>query len=167
MMELFTLGADRGAYTEDDVREQARALTGWTARLGRQHRDDQLPLRGSPARPRAQDGSSAAAATGAGRTPAASASRTGVHASFFVTKLWSYFIPTPPSAGTLKALIGIYKKRDYAIRPVLEAILMHPDFYRGPPMVKPPVVYLAGLLRSLGRGIDTESWVWLSGQIGQ
>jgi hypothetical protein len=29
MMELFTLGADRGAYTEDDVREQARALTGW------------------------------------------------------------------------------------------------------------------------------------------
>ncbi len=29
MMELFTLGADRGAYTEHDVREQARALTGW------------------------------------------------------------------------------------------------------------------------------------------
>ena len=28
-MELFTLGADRGAYTETDVREQARALTGW------------------------------------------------------------------------------------------------------------------------------------------
>ena len=31
MMELFSLGADRGAYTEDDVREMARALTGWTA----------------------------------------------------------------------------------------------------------------------------------------
>ena len=29
LMELFTLGADAG-YTEDDVREQARALTGWT-----------------------------------------------------------------------------------------------------------------------------------------
>jgi len=29
MMELFSLGADRGAYTEDDIREQARALTGW------------------------------------------------------------------------------------------------------------------------------------------
>ena len=28
LMELFTLGAGRG-YTEDDVREQARALTGW------------------------------------------------------------------------------------------------------------------------------------------
>ena len=31
MMELFSLGADRGAYTEKDVREMARALTGWTA----------------------------------------------------------------------------------------------------------------------------------------
>ena len=89
------------------------------------------------------------------------------HASFFVTKLWSYFVPTPPSADTLKALIGIYKKNDYAIRPVLEAILMHPDFYRGEPMVKPPIVYLAGLLRSLGRGVDTESWVWLCRQMGQ
>src|SRR5437879_5621270 len=30
MMELFTLGASNG-YTETDVREQARALTGWHA----------------------------------------------------------------------------------------------------------------------------------------
>ncbi|MFN7135893.1 MAG: DUF1800 family protein, partial [Myxococcales bacterium] len=31
LQELFCLGADRGAYTEADVREFARALTGWTA----------------------------------------------------------------------------------------------------------------------------------------
>src|SRR5829696_2604488 len=31
VMELFTLGADRGAYTETDIREAARALTGWRA----------------------------------------------------------------------------------------------------------------------------------------
>ena len=35
MMELFTLGADRGAYTERDVREQARSLTGWRNRWSR------------------------------------------------------------------------------------------------------------------------------------
>src|SRR3954469_14721689 len=29
VMELFTLGADRGAYTEQDVRQLALALTGW------------------------------------------------------------------------------------------------------------------------------------------
>ena len=31
LMELFTLGADRGAYTETDVREIAKSLSGWTA----------------------------------------------------------------------------------------------------------------------------------------
>ena len=31
LMELFMLGADRGAYTETDVRESACALTGWRA----------------------------------------------------------------------------------------------------------------------------------------
>src|SRR5579862_6058618 len=35
MMELFTLGADRGAYTETDVRENARALTGWNGSVSK------------------------------------------------------------------------------------------------------------------------------------
>ena len=39
MMELFTLGADRGAYTERDVREQARSLTGWQNRWKRSNGD--------------------------------------------------------------------------------------------------------------------------------
>ena len=34
-------------------------------------------------------------------------------------------------------------------------------------MVKPPVVYTAGLLRALGRGIDTAAWVWLNDEAGQ
>jgi hypothetical protein len=34
-------------------------------------------------------------------------------------------------------------------------------------MVKPPVVYNAGLLRALGRGIDTSAWTWLGGMAGQ
>ena len=34
-------------------------------------------------------------------------------------------------------------------------------------MVKPPIVYLAGILRALGRGIDNEAWVWLSDDMGQ
>ena len=53
LMELFTLGADRGAYTEDDVREQARALTGWTGVRGR--RTDDVLLSARVARRRAQD----------------------------------------------------------------------------------------------------------------
>jgi uncharacterized protein (DUF1800 family) len=34
-------------------------------------------------------------------------------------------------------------------------------------MVKPPVVYLAGMLRARKRGIDTEAWTWLANQAGQ
>jgi hypothetical protein len=33
--------------------------------------------------------------------------------------------------------------------------------------VTPPVVYNAGLLRSIGRYIDTTSWAWLSANAGQ
>ena len=44
---------------------------------------------------------------------------------------------------------------------------MSPDLYEGPPMVKPPVVQLAGMLRSLGRDIDTDAWTWLCDQAGQ
>ncbi len=53
-------------------------------------------------------------------------------------------------------------RKDYEIRPVVEAILRHPALYTGPRMVKPPAVYTAGLLRSIGRGIDTTSWAWLA-----
>ena len=55
MMELFSLGADRGAYTEDDIREQARALTGWTYEWSEVERGPQLPLRTAPPRQRDQD----------------------------------------------------------------------------------------------------------------
>ena len=48
MMELFTLGVNRG-YTENDIREQARALTGWRG-MRRGRRRVRLQLRASPAR---------------------------------------------------------------------------------------------------------------------
>ena len=40
---------------------------------------------------------------------------------------------------------------------------MHPAFYTAPRMVKPPVVYNAGLLRMRGRDIDNSVW-WTLGQ---
>jgi uncharacterized protein (DUF1800 family) len=90
-----------------------------------------------------------------------------LHPSFFVMKLWSYFVPTPPDAGTQGALEAMYRDSGYGIRPVVEAILMHPDFHAGGAMVKPPVVYAAGLLRTAGRGIDRGEWSWLCGNAGQ
>ena len=73
-----------------------------------------------------------------------------------MTKLWGYFVPVPPKATTKRALERLYVSSGYEVRPVVEAILRHPALYEGPRMVKPPAIYLAGLLRALKRGIDTD-----------
>ncbi|MGB2874837.1 MAG: DUF1800 domain-containing protein [Gaiellaceae bacterium] len=166
LMELFTLGADRGAYTERDVRQQARALTGW-----RNSWSDTLGpvrFRYDPSR---HDTGVKTIFGKRGRFDWRDSCRLCVHhrlhPSFFVTKLWSYFVPVPPSRGTKQALERLYAERDYEIRPVVEAVLRHPALYEGPRMVKSPAVYVAGLLRALERGIDTESWTWLMSLAGQ
>ena len=129
MMELFTLGASDESgypYSETDVREQARALTGWTAEWvddvgytnfhfdDERHDDGQKTIFGQTGRLRL-----------VGLVPALRRPR-GAQDASSSRKLWSYFIPTPPSRKTRKALEHLYVERDHAIRPVLEAILMHP-----------------------------------------
>jgi uncharacterized protein (DUF1800 family) len=90
-----------------------------------------------------------------------------MHPSFFVQKLWSYFIPTAPSDGDRQALEALYVSSGYQVRPVLEAILLHPGLHAGPRMVKPPIVLVAGLLRTLQRSVDGEYWIWYSENAGQ
>ena len=163
LMELFTLGAERGAYTETDVREQARALTGWTGSV----------TKGVPSAfvldPTRHDSTNKTIFGQTGNFGWQEACQLclghAMHPSFFVSKLWSYFIPTPIDATTLKALQRLYSDRQ--IVPVLEAILQHPDFYNGPRMVKPPIVFNAGLLRMRARWIDTSVWWSLCQAAGQ
>jgi hypothetical protein len=166
MMELFSLGADRGAYTEGDVREMARALTGW-----RNDWSEALGNYNFRYEPSFHDTGKKTVFGQTGTWDYEDAVRLCVnhplHPSFFVTKLWGYFIPTAPSEATLASLQGLYIGSEYSIRPVVEAILQHPDFYEGPELVTPPVVYNAGLLRSISRPIDTTIWVWLSANAGQ
>ena len=166
LMELFTLGADRSAYTERDVREQARALTGWRNSWGEtlgpyKFRYDK----------RRHDAGSKRIFGKRGHFDWRDSCRLCVHhrlhPSFFVDKLWGYFIPVPPKTGTRRSLERIYVRSGYKVEPVVEAILLHPALYTGPRMVKPPAVYLAGLLRGLRRGVDTEAWTWLLSLAGQ
>jgi uncharacterized protein (DUF1800 family) len=89
------------------------------------------------------------------------------HPSFFVTKLWSYFVAGAPDTTTRVALQRLYTGSAYEIRPVLEAILKHPALYQGPALVKSPVVFNAGLLRRLGEPIATNAWAWLGQMAGQ
>ena len=128
-MELFTLGAGNG-YTERDVREQARALTGfnndWKRGPGhvnfrfdaKRHDQGQKQVFGKKGDFDWQD-----------------AVRLCLHhpkhPAFFVDKLWSYFVPTAPDAATRGSLEALYRK-DFQIRPVVEAILRHPTRPRRP-----------------------------------
>jgi hypothetical protein len=165
MMELFTLGADRGAYTERDVREQARSLTGfenkWKAGLG----DYDFHYDASR-----HDAGMKRVFHKTGRFDWQAACRLCIaqplHASFVVSKLWSYFIPTAPSGATQAALERLYRNGN-EIRPVVQAILQHPALYDGPRMMKPPIVHIAGLLRRLHAGITTTDWAWIGQLSGQ
>jgi uncharacterized protein (DUF1800 family) len=166
LQELFTLGVDDG-YTERDVREHARALTGftntWDQATGQPvdfHFDPQLHddgikvIYGKRGRFGWRDSLKLVLA------------RPG-HPRFFVTKLWSYFSAEPLSSADLRAAEQMYLHSGKQIRPLVEAMLMHPTFVAGERMVKPPIVQLVGMLRGMGRYIDTADWVWQSSQIGQ
>ena len=154
-MELFTLGASNDGgypYSETDVREQARALTGWRA----DYQDDVGPVN-FRFDPRRHD---PGAKTIFGQTGAFDWNDScrlcvehRAHKTFFVLKLWSYFIAKPPSQKDRKALEALYVKHNYAVKPVVEAILAHPALYRGPSLVKPPIVYIAGLMRARRSGV--------------
>jgi uncharacterized protein (DUF1800 family) len=165
MMELFTIGVGRG-YTEIDVREQARALTGFTNDW-----DENLGLVNFHFDPERHDDGAKKVFGQRGRFDWRDSCRLCVqhpsHPSFFVGKLWSYFVPTPPSRRTAHTLERMYVQGGYSVRPVIEAILRHPALYKGPRMVKPPIVYLAGLLRGMKRGIDTDAWNWVTYLAGQ
>ena len=166
MMELFSLGADRGAYTQPDVREMARALTGWSAEWTQS--SGLVNFRFDPSR---HDTGLKTVFGQTGNWNWEDAVRLclshPLHASYFVGKLWSYFVPTPPDTATLASLQGLYNGSGHSIRAVVEAILVHPAFLDGPELVTPPVVYNAGLLRAIGRPIDTTAWAWLGSGAGQ
>jgi len=165
MQELFTLGVGDG-YTEQDVREQARALTGWTnswdATTGPTdfhfdpalHDDGIKVIYGHRGNFGWRDGLRLVL-------------HHPDHPKYFVTKLWSYFSAEPLSAKDTHAAASLYVSSGRQIRPVVEAMLMHPLLHAGPRMVKPPIVQIAGMLRGIGRYIDTDAWAWESNLVGQ
>ena len=166
MQELFTLGVDDG-YTEEDVRQHARALTGWTNNWNQAtgqpddfhfdpklHDDGVKTIYGRRGRFGWRD--SLRLALG----------RPG-HAGFFVSKMWSFFSPAELPKADRLAAEKLYLASGRQIRPVVEAMLMHPLIYDGPRLVKPPIVQIAGMLRGIGRFVDTDAWAWESSQVGQ
>jgi len=165
LMELFTLGT---GYGERDVREAARALTGFTSDWhedgtvtvrydAEQHDDGVKTLLGRRGRFAVDDVLDLVTAH-------------PNHAPFLLGKLWSFFVATPPSRATVRALVATYRASGLRVKPVVRAILEHPQLYRGldaPDLVKCPVVYVAGALRTTGAHVVGGYPVWLTGAMGQ
>ncbi len=167
LQELFTLGANNG-YTQSDVHNVARALTGWQYVDGPGGETD---MENFHIDTKCHDWTNKTIYGQTGNLDWSDVARMVVHhpdhPSFFVTKLWSYFISTPPSSSDLTALAELYASSGFQIRPVVEAILCHPDFYNDVNMVKPPAVYVVGMLRARQIFVDGETWQWnctISGQ---
>lgn len=162
--ELFTLGVNNG-YTEQDVREAARALTGFTYNYdtkafgydpGR-HDDGVKKILGKTGRFTPNDVVNLAI-------------NHPKHAPYLCRKLWGYFTARPCPPGTLKQLVATYRTSGTQIRPVLQIILTHPALLADlgePDQVKPPVVYVAGMLRKTNQVVTTDSWTWMLDNMSQ
>ncbi len=167
MMELFTLGADRGAYSERDVREQARALTGfqnrWKPRRGRLR----LPLRREAARHRHEDASSTSRASSTGRTRAGSACRTRRTRRSSSRSSGATSSPSPPSRSTAHGARG-------ALQAGLRGAAGRRRDPRAPGAVRRPADGEAagrpprpGCCAGSARGITTTDWAWIGSLSGQ
>jgi uncharacterized protein (DUF1800 family) len=146
-MELFVLGQGNG-YTEADVREGARALTGWTVEPDGRTRV--LPNR--------YDGRSK---TVLGRTGDLDAGEfcdaVVAHPAsgpYVAARLWQQLASdTPPSPPTLDRLVRAYGP-GRNLKALTKAILLDPEFVTGS-SVNSPVEWLLGIVRTLGLTLDT------------
>jgi uncharacterized protein (DUF1800 family) len=168
LMELFTLGEGNG-YTETDVREAARALTGFVE--GRKVGGVLTSVRFDPDN---HDGGVKRIFGHKGRFGPHDVLRLVVHhhrhPELLVRKLWAFFVDEPLDARTRVRLQSTYKSSGYKVKPLVGAILDHPKLYANlgsPTMVKAPVVAVAGMLRATRLGVRTDDWVWVTASMGQ
>ncbi len=164
MLELFTLGAGRG-YSQADVHQNALALTGFTNDWGN---SGPTNFRYEP---KLHDNRVKTIFGQRGRFDWRDSCRLAVshpdHPSFMIGKLWGYFVGADIPARTARELERAYVDTGFEVRPLIEAILRHPLFYEGPRLVSPPVVFVAGLHRALGYGLQTDAWAWICQEAGQ
>lgn len=143
VMELFTLG--EGHYTEQDVKEAARAFTGWSVDpdSGRflfrapQHDTGMKTVLGRSGNLTGEDVLRVLLAH----------PRTAEH---IVEKLWREFVSPAPDAQEVKLIARRFRDSGYDIRAVLRALLTSNAFYAAQnraTLVKSPVELVIGTLR--------------------
>lgn len=163
LFELFTLG--EGHYTEADIKESARALTGIrvNARQGQYH-----------FRPRQHDAGYKTIFGKSGKWGPkdlqALILKEPQHARFITKKLYQAFMSHPPTPLELQRLAHNFDL-NHDLGKLLERILLSDDFWevkeRGT-MIKSPVDFVVGTLRILGGEPDNPvQLARITRQLGQ
>jgi uncharacterized protein (DUF1800 family) len=164
LMELFTLG--EGRYTELDVKEAARAFTGWSIDpdtgefLFRpmQHDEGVKTVLG-----RSGNFNGDAVLDILLERPET--------AEFVVAKLWREFVSPKPDPVEVKRIAQRFRDSRYDIAAALRAVLVSDAFYareNRASLVKSPVDLVVGTLRQFGFTTgEPLPFVFTTGQLGQ
>lgn len=167
VMELFTLG--EGNYNERDIKEAARAFTGWSLDL------DNLEFR---RRPMLHDEGVKTVFGKSGEFDGdAILDLLLAHpacAEFIVRKLWREFVSDAPGgtdAAEIKRIAALFRTSRYDIRTALRAIFNSPRFTAAEQragLIKSPVELVVGTVRQLGVSYtDPLPFVFVAAGLGQ
>lgn len=153
LLELFTLG--EGHYGEADIKNAARAFTGWTINrdTGEYRFNEQAHDYGEK--------------TFLGRTGpfngediVAILLRQPRTAELVVEKLWREFVSLQPDPAEVKRLAAILRNGHYEMKPLLRAMFLSPAF-RAPSnrgaLIKSPVDLIVGSVHLLGLPVPEKT----------
>jgi uncharacterized protein (DUF1800 family) len=150
VMELFTIG--RGNYTEQDIQEGARALTGWLLRrdpsqgtataqfVARRHDPTAKIFLGKRGNFKTEDIVEILANHPA--TP-----------KLLANKLWKTFAYANPEPAVIERLAIAYHKNQRSIGAMMETLFNSPEFYSAKSyrsQLKTPIYFMVGSIRQLG-----------------
>jgi hypothetical protein len=163
LLELFTMGV--GHYSEHDVREAARAFTGWT--------NDVLMFKFDAAQ---HDGGEKAflGRTGPldGEDVVDTILKQPVTGEFVAGKLYRFFVRDDITSNVRTELGRAFRESGYQIKPLLTRIFLSHDFYAPPSyatQIKSPVHLVVSTYRKMGlREIPTiPDFGRMTGALGQ
>jgi len=169
LMELFTMGI--GHYTEPDIRESARAWTGWTLRDYRTFED----RRNFAFKPPLHDDGPKTFLGQTGNLDGTDVMRiilaNPATPRWIAAKLAKFFVSPTPDSDLVDAMAQKLVASGYEIAPVLRALFRSRAFYRPEVVhaqIKSPVEFVVGAVRHLG--IADPDWLrlgFLAGAAGQ
>jgi uncharacterized protein (DUF1800 family) len=162
LMELFSLGI--GHYTEKDIREAARAFTGWEVKDGqgvfnpRQHDDGEKSVLGKHG-------------TFQGEDIVAICLEQPSAPHFICAKLYRFLVSeTPPAPELLEPLADQFRKSDYDFGGLVRTVLRSNNFFSAAAFrsrIKAPVDFALGIVRGLEGKTGTTGLAATLEELGQ